>query len=65
MADTFIATETLYVGVAPAHQAGDEVPAENVERNGWQDKVARRASRDEGGREGRQDRLEVAPPPVA
>lgn len=39
MADTFIATEPLFVGRARAHNPGDEVPAENVEKNGWEDKV--------------------------
>ena len=37
---TYIATEPLYVGTARAHNPGDVVPAENVERNGWQNKVA-------------------------
>ena len=36
---TYIATEPLYVGAARAHNVGDEVPADNVERNGWQDSV--------------------------
>lgn len=45
MADTFIATEELFVGVARAHNVGDEVPAENVERNGWADKVARQGTK--------------------
>ncbi len=34
-----VAIAPLFVGSAPAHQPGDRVPAENVERNGWQDKV--------------------------
>jgi hypothetical protein len=34
-----IATEKLYIGTALAHNVGDEVPDENVERNGWQDSV--------------------------
>lgn len=41
MADTFIATEPLFIDGVRAHNAGDSVPADNVERNGWQDKVAR------------------------
>lgn len=41
MADVFIAKENIYVGVALAHVAGDEVPAENVKRNGWEDLVVR------------------------
>lgn len=41
-ADTFVALEDLYVsfGVC-AHRRGDTVPAENVEANGWRDKVQR------------------------
>lgn len=35
----FIATEDLKVGVHLAHLAGDEVPADNIERNGWAGKV--------------------------
>ncbi len=34
-----VAIAPLFVGSAPAHQPGDRVPAENVQRNGWQDKV--------------------------
>jgi hypothetical protein len=37
---TYIATEPLYVGTARAHNPGDVVPADNVERHGWQDGVA-------------------------
>lgn len=37
---TYIATEPLYVGTARAHNVGDVVPADNVERHGWQDSVA-------------------------
>lgn len=37
----FIATEPLYVGMARAHSVGDEVPDDNVQRNGWQSGVAR------------------------
>jgi hypothetical protein len=40
MADKKIATQPLYVGYALAHAPGDEVPAENVKRNGWEDGVA-------------------------
>lgn len=36
-----IATAPLYVGGFLAHNVGDEVPADNVERNGWQDSVAK------------------------
>lgn len=38
-----IALEDLYVpgGFACAHRKGDQVPVDNVERGGWQDKVAR------------------------
>ncbi len=39
-----VAIAPLFVGSAPAHQPGDRVPAENVERNGWQDKVRPLAS---------------------
>lgn len=42
---TFIAKETLYVGRFRAHNVGDVVPAENVERNDWQDKVAREGTK--------------------
>lgn len=37
----FIATQTLFVGTAAAHQPGDEVPEANIERNGWADGVAK------------------------
>ncbi len=37
---TYIATDPLYVGTALAHNVGDVLPAENVERNGWNDSVA-------------------------
>jgi hypothetical protein len=37
--DYKVATEKLYVGTALAHNPGDEVPAENVEANGWGDSV--------------------------
>ncbi len=42
--DYVVAIAPLFVGSAPAHQPGDRVPAENVERNGWQDKVRPLAS---------------------
>jgi hypothetical protein len=38
---TYIATEPLFIGTARAHNPGDVVPADNVERNGWQDGVAK------------------------
>lgn len=38
---TFIALEPLFIGTARAHNTGDVVPAENVERHGWEDQVAR------------------------
>lgn len=50
----FIATADIYVGTALAHAAGDTVPAENVDLNGWQDLVAR---------EGTKAADEVAPEP--
>lgn len=37
---TYIATEPLSIGTARAHNPGEVVPAENVERHGWQDQVA-------------------------
>lgn len=41
MAESFkVATENLYVGTALAHVAGDLVPADNVEPNGWGSSVA-------------------------
>jgi hypothetical protein len=43
--DYYTATENLYVGWALAHAAGDSVPAENVKANGWEDKVARKATK--------------------
>ncbi len=43
-AEYVVAIAPLFVGSAPAHQPGDRVPAENVERNGWQDKVRPLAS---------------------
>ncbi len=41
----FIAKEPLFIGVARAHNKGDVVPAENVERFGWQDQVARKGTK--------------------
>lgn len=40
MAKKYIATAPLFIGYARAHNIGDEVPADNVERNGWSDMVA-------------------------
>lgn len=37
---TLVATEPLFIGRARAHNVGDLVPADNVERNGWTDGVA-------------------------
>ncbi len=37
----YVATAPLFVGTSRAHNPGDLVPAENVERNDWQDSVAR------------------------
>jgi len=34
-----IATRDLFFGNVRAHTAGDRVPAENVDRNGWSDGV--------------------------
>jgi hypothetical protein len=45
MADTFIATEPLFIGTARAHNPGDVVPAENVEKYGWKDQVARQGTK--------------------
>lgn len=39
MSEYRIAKEDLFIGRARAHQKGDRVPVDNVERNGWQDKV--------------------------
>ena len=36
---TYIATQEIFVGTARAHNVGDEVPAENVKANGWEDLV--------------------------
>lgn len=35
----YIAKSPLFVGNARAHNPGDVVPDDNVERNGWQDDV--------------------------
>ncbi len=40
MADYKIAIQQLFIGYALAHSPGDQVPAENVARNGWEDGVA-------------------------
>jgi hypothetical protein len=40
-----IATAPLFIGYTRAHNPGDRVPAENVERNGWQDGVAREGTK--------------------
>jgi hypothetical protein len=45
MAQPYIALEALFVGNARAHNAGDVVPDENVEPNGWKDSVARADSK--------------------
>lgn len=57
MADTYTATEDIYVsrGVR-AHRKGDVVPAANVKRNGWQDKVAKSTTK-----AAEQARAEVVP----
>lgn len=36
----YVATEELSIGLHRAHNVGDEVPEENIERNGWSGKVA-------------------------
>lgn len=41
MANQYIATEPLEIGYVRAHNAGDPVPEENIEANGWGDKVAK------------------------
>jgi hypothetical protein len=38
---TYVAKEDLFVGIHRAHFAGDVVPEENIEPNGWDDLVAR------------------------
>lgn len=45
MPETFIATEALFIGRSRAHNAGDAVPADNVEKYGWADKVAREGTK--------------------
>jgi hypothetical protein len=40
VSDFLVATEDLFIGRARAHLKGDtNVPAENAEKYGWQDKV--------------------------
>lgn len=46
MVERYVAKEDLYVGIHRAHFAGDLVPEENVERNGWTDLVAREGTAD-------------------
>jgi hypothetical protein len=41
MPETYVALEPLFIGTARAHNPNDRVPAENVERYGWHDSVAR------------------------
>lgn len=41
MADWPVATDTLIFDGVIAHNPGDRVPPSNVERNGWQDSVAK------------------------
>ncbi len=42
----FIATVDLFVSTGVrAHRAGEVVPADNGERNGWQDSVAREGTK--------------------
>jgi hypothetical protein len=47
----YVAKEPLFIGLARAHNPGDVIPAEKVERFGWHDKVekvkAHRAAADE------------------
>ncbi len=45
MAEPYIATKPIHVGTALAHAVGDEVPAENVKSNGWEDSVSRASSK--------------------
>jgi hypothetical protein len=40
----YIAKEPLFIGRSRAHNAGDQVPAKNVERHGWGDKVVKPGS---------------------
>lgn len=35
-----IATQPLFIDGVRAHNPGDEVPADNVKRHGWEDSVA-------------------------
>lgn len=45
MADTYVATQDLYIGLAKAHSAGEEVSAERVEQWGWQNQVAKKGTK--------------------
>ena len=45
MPNPYIATKPIFVGTALAHAVGDEVPAENVKANGWEDSVSRADSK--------------------
>jgi hypothetical protein len=45
MDKAFVATEPLFIETARAHNPGDVVPAENVERYGWQKQVAREGTK--------------------
>jgi hypothetical protein len=37
----YVAKEPLFIGLVRAHNPGDVIPAEKVERFGWHDKVER------------------------
>ncbi len=45
MAENLIATQPLFIGRARAANPGDVVPAENVEKYGWQDGVAKEGTK--------------------
>ncbi len=45
MAEPYIATEALFVGIIRAHNPGDVVPDDNVKANGWEAGVARQGSK--------------------
>lgn len=45
MSQRYIATEPLFYQGVRAHNVGDVVPDENVERNGWKDSVSREGSK--------------------
>jgi hypothetical protein len=45
VSDVRIAKEDLFIGRVRAHRKGDEVPADNVERNGWQEQVTSPSTR--------------------